>query len=113
MKPQARLNVVKSSKLCYLCLFPGHGMSVCQKAYRCSVPNCGKKHSKFIHVDTQQSRGDVTPVPSSSDTLETSASNANAKSNASRVYLPIVYVRCNGLHISHTLLDSGSTISFV
>ena len=94
-----------------LSLFPGHGVSVCQKAYRCSVPSCGKKHSKFIHVDTQQTRGDVTPVPSSSDKLEASASNASAKSNASRVYLPIVSVRCNGSHIAHALLDSGSTIS--
>ena len=98
MKSQARLDVVKSNKLCFICLFSGHGVSVCQKAYRCSVPSCGKKHSKFIHVDTQQSRGDVTPAPSSSDTLEASASNASAKSNASRVYLPIVSVRCKGRH---------------
>ena len=113
MKPQARLDVVKSNKICFLCLFSGYYVSVYQKAYRSLVPSCSKKHSKFIDVDTQQSRGDVTTVPSFSDTLEASASNASAKSPASRVYLPIVSVRCNSSHIAHALLDSGSTISFV
>lgn len=113
MKPQARLDVVKSNKLCFLCLFPGHSVSACQKAYRCSVPNCGKKHSKFIHVDTQQSRSDVTSVPLSSETFEASASNASVKNNASRVYLPIVSVTCNGSYTAHALLDSGSTNTFI
>ena len=44
MKPQARLGVVKSNKICFLCLFPGYCVSVCKKAYR-SLPSCGKKHS--------------------------------------------------------------------
>ena len=117
MKPQARFDTVKSHKLCFLCLLPGHSSSVCQRTYRCSVPNCGKKHSKFIHVDTRESRSDVTPT-GSNDTCPSVPSGSNASANIdnnkSHVHLPIVPVTCNGgSHIFHALLDSGSTNSFV
>ena len=117
MKPQARFDTVKSHKICFLCLLPGHSSSVCRRTYRCSVPNCGKKHSKFIHVDTRESRSDVTPT-GSNDTCPSVPSGSNASANIdnnkSHVYLPIVPVTCNGRsHIFHALLDSGSTNSFV
>ena len=117
MKPQARFDAVKSHKLCFLCLLPGHSSSVYQRTYICSVPNCGKKHSEFIHVDTLESRSDVTPTGSNDkcpSVPSDSNASANIDDNKSHVYLPIVPVTCNGgSHIFHALLDSGSTNSFV
>ena len=51
MGPQERFGVVKNYKLCFNCLMSGHRAYKCKKQSVCSVPVCGKKHSKFIHVD--------------------------------------------------------------
>ena len=50
MKPHARLQFVLDHKLCHNCLLSSHETSYCGKKSVCSVPNCGMKHSKYIHV---------------------------------------------------------------
>ena len=52
MTPAARLELVKDKKLCFNCLLPFHTAHTCYKQPVCSVPGCGKKHTKFVHVDT-------------------------------------------------------------
>ena len=51
MSPTIRLDLVKKHRLCFNCLLPGHGAGKCHKPSVCSVPGCGRKHTKFIHVD--------------------------------------------------------------
>ena len=51
LKPVQRLKVVKDNKLCENCLLSNHEVSTCRKPSVCSVPNCGKKHTRFIHID--------------------------------------------------------------
>ena len=51
MRPEARLDIAIKNKLCYNCLLPGHNSFDCHKSSVCSVPECGRKHTKFIHVD--------------------------------------------------------------
>ena len=51
LMPKDRLKVVKKHRLCFNCLLAGHGSKNCRKTSVCSVSGCGKKHTKFIHVD--------------------------------------------------------------
>ena len=52
MPPQARRDLVVANRLCFNCLLPGHHAGICKKPSICSVPGCGQKHTKFIHIDT-------------------------------------------------------------
>ena len=51
MKPAARLQMVMNYNLCRLCLYSNHATDDCRKTYVCSVPDCGQRHTKFVHVD--------------------------------------------------------------
>ena len=64
-------------------------MKDCRKQMTCSVPNCGKRHKKFIHLDNQ-SRADVRPTTYANTGNEGSASSASANVDDSNVYLPFV-----------------------
>ena len=66
-----------------------HATQICRKPSVCSVPGCGQKHTKFIHVDVARSAYD--------------------KSN---VYLPVVSVKVNDRCTKLALLDNASTKSF-
>ncbi len=107
MRPQARFDVVNDNKLCFLCLRSGHFAKDCRKQYTCAVLGCGKRHTKFIHVDSQrptsiapavrddsirgscnENRGHV-----SGEHYRGSVNVSNASANA---YLPIVPVTVNG-----------------
>ena len=50
MTPAARLQFVKDKKLRFNFLLPFHTACTCYKQSVCSVPGCGKKHTKFVHV---------------------------------------------------------------
>ena len=50
MTPYNRLMYVIDNKLCHNCLLSTHETMFCGKNSVCSVPNCGMKHSKYIHV---------------------------------------------------------------
>ena len=76
MQPRARFDIVRSNKLCFVCLLPGHFVTDCRKQITCSVPTCGKRHTKFIHLDNQ-SRADVRPTTYANTGNEGSASSAS------------------------------------
>ena len=50
MRPYDRLLYVIDHALCHNCLLPTHETAFCGKKSVCSVPGCGLKHSKYIHV---------------------------------------------------------------
>ena len=50
VRPDKSFNVARQCKLCYNCLLPGHCSNACRKPSVCSVPGCGRKHTKFRHV---------------------------------------------------------------
>ena len=53
MSPKSRFDIVKKNKLCFNCLLSGHSSRECNKKSVCSVEGCGRKHTKFIHIDNQ------------------------------------------------------------
>ena len=48
---RTRFNIAKQHCLCFNCLVLGHYANKCRKPSVCSVPGCGRKHSKFLHTD--------------------------------------------------------------
>ena len=52
MKPVDRFDFVITKKLCENCFSGRHKTVNCGRESVCSVPNCGKRHSRFIHVHT-------------------------------------------------------------
>ena len=105
LKPnQRRLDVVKQHNLCENCLLPGHDASRCRKTSVCSVEGCGKKHTKFIHVD------EVVGSKNHEDTqVKVSSNNVHTGSS---VYMPVVQVRVNDNCNAYALLDTASTNTF-
>ena len=51
LKPSERLDVVNTHALCHNCFVRSHTTEICGKKSRCSVPECGEKHSMYIHID--------------------------------------------------------------
>ena len=49
MTPNERYKFVHEKRLCNNCLLPGHYAAKCYRETTCSVPGCGKKHTKFLH----------------------------------------------------------------
>ena len=122
MKPVERLQFVKQHNLCENCLLGNHATSRCRKSSVCSVPGCGKKHTKFIHVSQGSHDRDRNYT---ADVSERHASDNDSMGNKSKpkvvngsvntgssVYMPIVCVRVNGSTETCALLDSGSSNTF-
>ena len=108
LKPnQLRLDIVKQYKLCENCLMGNHETSKCRKNSVCSVNGCGKRHTKFIHVDdvVNQNEGNE-----NDNTVK--VASANSVFSDSQVYMPIVEVRVNDCYTTYALLDTASTNSF-
>lgn len=107
-----RLELVKKRGLCENCLLPFHSADTCRKQSVCSVPGCGMKHTKFIHVNPAGA-----PVPE--QRWENSISNAgntrrvvNASAHTgAQVHMPIVRVNVYGYDVC-ALLDTASSNSF-
>ena len=53
MRPVQRLEVVNKYKLCENCLMSNHTTQMCRRPTRCTVPDCNKKHTKFIHINNR------------------------------------------------------------
>ena len=105
LKPnQLRLDIVKQYKLCENCLMGNHETSKCRKNSVCSVNGCGKRHTKFIHVDdvVNQNEGNE-----NDNTVKVASVFSD-----SQVYMPIVEVRVNDCYTTYALLDTASTNSF-
>ncbi|XP_076036814.1 uncharacterized protein LOC143022477 [Oratosquilla oratoria] len=113
MKPECRLEVVKRHKLCFNCLLGGHGASKCFKQSICSVPGCGLKHTKFIHVPAKDSQGNGGVVENSECQESSVVMNGYVNDARSKIYLPnLPVVVDNKLKVT-ALLDSGSDTTFV
>ena len=109
MTPDVRLQVVKDNQLCFNCLLPFYLLfPAAIKESVCSVPNCGRRHTKFIHVDEQ------VPTDQADNTIVTndSASSGNTSAFGSSVFLPIVPILVNGVGVN-ALLEKGNTNSFL
>ena len=117
MSPQARLDVVKRHKLCFNCLMDNHMVGTCRKPSVCSVPGCGRKHTKFIHIDNPVTNSNGTDSHASAPGGETenrAGTNGNIIGEcASTAMLPVVRVIVNNEFQAFALLDSGSTCSFI
>ena len=119
------------------CLQPGHRARECRRQAVCTVPGCGLKHTKFLHLprtrsdDSPQANSHPNPVvlqpvnhptPTESSQLTPSASShvtcSATGAGVSKVALTIVPVRVRQHGgstedvITYALLDSGSTHSF-
>ena len=92
--------------MCEICLLQNHGTSQCRSSYTCSVPGCGKKHSKFLHISGSFKEDNSSCL---------SVSNANVQlpmSTNSDVYMPVASVKVNGCYDTTALLDSAYTHTF-
>jgi len=113
MKPVERLKFVNDHRLCKNCLLSNHETSHCRKDSVCSVPGCGQKHTKFIHINQNQNRMQNLSVNSETSRSGNSPQilNANADIGA-EVFMPVVPVVVNGKRDTFALLDSASSSSF-
>ena len=109
MRVNSRLQFVKNHKLCFNCLSRGHFSKDCKRKSSCTVDGCGRKHTKFIHVDEVN-----TPRTAGADVSisDQSVNNGGASANSANVYRPMVTVNVNGQR-TLALLDNGSTNSFM
>ena len=119
MKPnQRRLDFVKQHKLCENCFLGNHETSNCRKNSVCTVNGCGKKHTKFVHVDENTNDNQNAKVNDEVAKIEVASASANVEvANNSvftgpRVYMPIIEVVVNITYKTSALLDTASTNSF-
>ena len=108
LQPVQRLKVVKDHHLCENCLLSNHVTADCRSPYVCTVPGCGRKHSKFIH-------GDIVPESGVFDS-QSSNSGVRVVSNVANVdtdvFVPVVSVKVNNKCSKLAILDTGSTSTF-
>ena len=119
MKPTDRLKFVIDKKLCKNCLLSNHSTANCWKNTTCSVPGCGQKHTKFIHVNAQNrnqngvSGANANPGRNDNVRSNQSVNVTNASTDiGSDVFMPIVPVTVNRKCDTYALLDSASSSSF-
>jgi len=106
MKPHDRLRYVHERKLCENCLLNNHVTEKCRKPSVCDVSGCGKKHTRYIHVEqTAQEK------KASGDRKGNHVSANNISVNA-EIHMPIVEVKVNDSFNVCALLDTASSSSF-
>ena len=92
MCPVERLSFVIHNKLCENCFSDSHVAIDCVRNSVCSVPGCGKKHSRYLHIDSVKN------------------CHVNIKNT---VFMPTVPVMINNAFKTRVLLDTASTNSFI
>ena len=92
LHPAERLSFVIHNKLCENCFSDSHVAIDCVRNSVCSVPGCGKKHSRYLHIDSVKN------------------CHVNIKNT---VFMPTVPVIINNAFKTRVLLDTASTNSFV
>jgi len=122
MKPTERLKFVRDNRLCDNCLLPNHQAATCRRQTVCSVPGCGKKHTKYIHIPSgtrgqNMSQGEQRLTSNSNPvTLRSQISsdvvNANANVRDECIFMPVVSVVVNGSTEACVLLDTASSGTF-
>ena len=116
MKPHERLKFVRDNRLCHNCLMPNHQAAACRRQTVCSVPGCGKKHTKFLHIPSgsnsvQGSTSSESPVTLSSLTAP-NVVNANSTVRDECIFMPVVSVVVNDSDEVCALLDTASSGTF-
>ena len=107
MKPVERLDFATEKDLCINCLKPGHKNSDCRSERICSVENCGRKHSIYLHVDDQGLQ--------KSTAVASVTSKATGTGSESAVALPVLKVKvmAGGRSFNtYALLDNASASTF-
>jgi hypothetical protein len=112
LKPLQRFQVVKDHKLCENCLLSNHVVSNCRKPSVCSVEGCGKKHTKFIHIDQVNNDRNVDTTVSGSHENRVKVVNNSITKVGTDVYVPVVSVKVNHKCDALALLDTASTSTF-
>jgi hypothetical protein len=105
LKVDKRIELVRQNNLCENCLLANHNVSNCRKQGICTVPGCGKKHTRYIHV--KRSNANVTGGVNSFETNSVKLNEAETD-----FLLPVVPVIVNDKIHTHAFLDFGSTTSF-
>ena len=90
-----RNKFVLKKALCENCLLSNHSTRDCKKNSVCSVPGCGGKHTRFIHVGNPGI---------------TCQANMKTSSNCA---MPIVPVYINNICVCNALLDTASSNNFI
>jgi len=124
MRVDERITLVKQKQLCFNCLRPNHKTIDCYMKRTCSVPGCGKRHTKFLHPTSREDNNsapatgiqDHGTVNGYSKTKSVDVSKYTGV-GTKRIVLPIlpVIVRSPESQLAvmtYALLDSGSTKSF-
>ena len=105
MKVNERREYVQKFRLCFNCLRPGHISKDC-KSKTCSVPSCGRRHSRLLHSDLQKKN----------TTKNVSDATTAVATKITQGGLPVVRIKLTNRDLSLYVLamcDSGSSISFV
>lgn len=105
MRPADRLKYVTEKRLCENCLLGNHITSECRKPSVCSVPGCGLKHTKFVHVEQR------TAEPAAETSASVFCGNRRGDTGTS-VCMPVVPVIVNGKQTILALLDTASNTTF-
>jgi hypothetical protein len=105
MKLHDRVKYVKENKLCENCLWGNHVVTDCRKDSCCTVPGCGQRHTRYLHVNDSHNQENAT------HTEQSSVTNASVNADVN-VLLPIVPVLVNNKHSTHALLDNASTNTY-
>ena len=115
-----RLAFVAHHKLCCVCFSKEHATVNCPADICCK--KCSLNHSTYIHVDDVIVNKDVdvdvntvTPVdiPTNSSGTTLASNSADDTPSSDYTFMPTVSVVVNESYITHALLDSGSTNSFI
>ncbi|XP_071943810.1 uncharacterized protein [Antedon mediterranea] len=139
LRVKDRLAFVQSKRLCVNCFKPGHIGKECLRQITCDIDDCGKKHSKYLHIPRYVTNSPpnppnppnssphppiptVTTAPTTTATplMQAALVQGNSKfiqANRERVALPIVAVRVRGKDPNsyvdtYALIDTGGTFSY-
>ncbi|KAJ8723487.1 hypothetical protein PYW08_003399 [Mythimna loreyi] len=126
LQPAERSEYVKSNKLCFNCLAPGHSAYQCKLQMTCRI--CKRRHHTLLHrnkdassvqpEDTKQSKESQNGVEEKEEIVNTTiASHHSAKQSTSLALLATATVLARNEH-NHTvvlraLVDQGSQASFI
>ena len=119
--PSERILWFKSEGRCFLCHKKSHRSGDCISKRRCTVPNCGARHSVLLH-DVFVRKVEQTPAKTSSTQSGSDAPKPQAVGSTTRGNTPVVYLQTlpvrvhspNGRVVeTFAMMDSGSQITLV
>ena len=110
---EVRLQFVRDQRLCLDSLRHGHYLRNCKRNFRCSMPGCGKRHSKFVHIGSAtNATGKATTPGGESGNSQLWDTNGSISASSATVCIPMLPVLINRESVM-CLLDNGSTNTFM